>query len=56
MLQMNPSRRITCNNALKHLFINKWYDPDEDDTDKNNEPSNFNDLNDRTVCEWKGIY
>ncbi len=55
MLQMNPSRRITCTDALNHsLFnhLNQLYGPNEDE-DNIKEPSNFNDINDLTVEEWK---
>jgi len=56
MLQINPSRRISCKHALDHsLFthLSNLYGADDEDTIE--ELNNFNDIKDLNVEEWKSI-
>lgn len=51
MLQLNPDRRITCEQALKHEFVKLYHDPDDEPTG-----ALFDDSFEReefTIAQWK---
>lgn len=52
MIQLDPKKRITCEEALSHPYLKKFHDEDDEPVGEQLD-QNFENL-DLTILEWKG--
>ena len=54
MLQLDPSERVTCEQALEHPYLSLFHDP-EDEPEGTNFDDNYEEQ-DLTISEWKSKF